>query len=97
MMVTGCTRRVKGYQVWADALKPIFTELLGPPAATTTPRRRRAIRARRPDFDTLNAVFLGAKSISPNDSVLGTQTVRESSRELQDISELFSVFGKDLR
>ena len=21
-----------GYQVWADALKPIFTELLGPPA-----------------------------------------------------------------
>lgn len=22
----------KGYQVWADALKPIFTELLGPPA-----------------------------------------------------------------
>jgi lysophospholipase L1-like esterase len=24
---------LKGYQVWADALKPIFTELLGPPAA----------------------------------------------------------------
>jgi len=24
---------VKAYQVWADALKPIFTELLGPPAA----------------------------------------------------------------
>jgi cephalosporin-C deacetylase-like acetyl esterase/lysophospholipase L1-like esterase len=23
---------VKGYQAWADALKPIFTELLGPPA-----------------------------------------------------------------
>ena len=23
---------VKGYQVWADALKPIFTEVLGPPA-----------------------------------------------------------------
>lgn len=23
---------LKGYQVWADALKPIFTELLGPPA-----------------------------------------------------------------
>lgn len=23
-----------GYQVWADGLKPIFTELLGPPAAT---------------------------------------------------------------
>jgi len=22
-----------GYQIWADALKPIFTELLGPPAA----------------------------------------------------------------
>jgi lysophospholipase L1-like esterase len=25
---------VKGYQVYADALKPIFTEILGPPAAT---------------------------------------------------------------
>jgi lysophospholipase L1-like esterase len=25
---------VKGYQIWADALKPIFTELLGPPAKT---------------------------------------------------------------
>ncbi len=24
---------VKAYQVWADALKPILTELLGPPAA----------------------------------------------------------------
>ena len=23
---------ITGYQVWADALKPIFTELLGPPA-----------------------------------------------------------------
>jgi lysophospholipase L1-like esterase len=23
---------VEGYQIWADALKPIFTELLGPPA-----------------------------------------------------------------
>jgi lysophospholipase L1-like esterase len=25
---------LEGYQIWADALKPIFTELLGPPAAT---------------------------------------------------------------
>jgi lysophospholipase L1-like esterase len=25
---------VKGYQIWADGLKPIFTELLGPPAKT---------------------------------------------------------------
>ena len=25
---------LKGYQVWVDALKPIFAELLGPPAAT---------------------------------------------------------------
>jgi lysophospholipase L1-like esterase len=25
---------VKGYQIWADALKPIFREILGPPAAT---------------------------------------------------------------
>jgi lysophospholipase L1-like esterase len=25
---------MKAYQIWADALKPIFTELLGPPATT---------------------------------------------------------------
>jgi (4-O-methyl)-D-glucuronate---lignin esterase len=25
---------LQGYQVWADALKPLLTELLGPPAAT---------------------------------------------------------------
>jgi hypothetical protein len=25
---------LKAYQVWADALKPILTELLGPPAKT---------------------------------------------------------------
>jgi lysophospholipase L1-like esterase len=24
---------IQGYQVWADGLKPILTELLGPPAA----------------------------------------------------------------
>jgi lysophospholipase L1-like esterase len=24
---------LNGYQVWADALKPVFTELLGPPAS----------------------------------------------------------------
>ncbi|HEY8560116.1 MAG TPA: GDSL-type esterase/lipase family protein [Pyrinomonadaceae bacterium] len=27
---------VKGYQIWADALKPIFRKLLGPPAKTDT-------------------------------------------------------------
>jgi lysophospholipase L1-like esterase len=32
MMGDGLHPTVKGYQVWADALKPIFTELLGPPA-----------------------------------------------------------------
>jgi len=32
MTVDGLHLSVKGYQVWADALKPIFTELLGPPA-----------------------------------------------------------------
>jgi lysophospholipase L1-like esterase len=25
---------VKAYQIWADSLKPVLTELLGPPAAT---------------------------------------------------------------
>jgi lysophospholipase L1-like esterase len=34
MTVDGLHLSVRGYQVWADALKPIFTELLGPPAAT---------------------------------------------------------------
>lgn len=32
MTVDGLHLSVKGYQIWADALKPIFTELLGPPA-----------------------------------------------------------------
>jgi lysophospholipase L1-like esterase len=31
--VDGLHLSLKGYQVWADALKPILTELLGPPAA----------------------------------------------------------------
>lgn len=31
--VDGLHLTVKGYQIWADALKPLFTELLGPPAA----------------------------------------------------------------
>ncbi len=34
MAVDGLHLDVKGYQVWADAIKPILTELLGPPAAT---------------------------------------------------------------
>ena len=51
---------VRGYQVWADALKPIFTELLGPPAKedhapapTGDPsiRKRPAARA-APDIDS---------------------------------------------
>ena len=38
---------LKGYQVWADALKPILTELLGPPAATDhAPPPHRRSRAR---------------------------------------------------
>jgi lysophospholipase L1-like esterase len=32
MMHDGLHPTVKGYQVWADALKPLLTELLGPPA-----------------------------------------------------------------
>ena len=27
---------IKGYQIWADALKPVFKKLLGPPAKTDT-------------------------------------------------------------
>lgn len=32
MMVDGLHPAVRGYQTWADGLKPILTELLGPPA-----------------------------------------------------------------
>jgi len=32
--VDGLHLSVKGYQIWADALRPVFTELLGPPART---------------------------------------------------------------
>ena len=38
---------LKGYQVWADALKPILTELLGPPPRPTTRRRPPATPAPR--------------------------------------------------
>jgi lysophospholipase L1-like esterase len=34
MTVDGLHPTVKGYQIWADALKPILREILGPPAAT---------------------------------------------------------------
>jgi lysophospholipase L1-like esterase len=34
MMGDGLHPTLKGYQIWADALKPLFRELLGPPAAT---------------------------------------------------------------
>jgi lysophospholipase L1-like esterase len=34
MMVDGLHPSLKGYEVWAEGLKPILTELLGPPAAT---------------------------------------------------------------
>jgi lysophospholipase L1-like esterase len=34
MTVDGLHLSARGYQVWADALTPIFTELLGPPGAT---------------------------------------------------------------
>jgi lysophospholipase L1-like esterase len=34
MTVDGLHPTLKGYQIWADGLKPIFTELLGPPAQT---------------------------------------------------------------
>jgi lysophospholipase L1-like esterase len=33
MMVDGLHPSLKGYEVWAEGLKPIVTELLGPPAA----------------------------------------------------------------
>jgi lysophospholipase L1-like esterase len=33
MMGDGIHLATRGYQVWADALKPIFAELLGPPAS----------------------------------------------------------------
>jgi lysophospholipase L1-like esterase len=34
MMVDKLHPTLEGYQVWADGLKPLLTELLGPPAAT---------------------------------------------------------------
>lgn len=34
MMADGLHPSLKGYQVWAEGLKPLFTELLGPPGPT---------------------------------------------------------------
>jgi lysophospholipase L1-like esterase len=33
VMNDGLHPSIEGYQIWADALKPILTELLGPPAS----------------------------------------------------------------
>ena len=33
MMVDGLHPSLKGYEAWAEGLKPILTELLGPPAS----------------------------------------------------------------
>ena len=50
MMVDKLHPTLKGYQIWADALKPLLTELLGPPAATdSAPPPTGDPSARRPD------------------------------------------------
>ena len=46
MMVDGLHPSLTGYEVWAEGLKPILTELLGPRPPPTTRPRPRAIRAR---------------------------------------------------
>ena len=47
MMVDGLHPSLKGYEVWAEGLKPILTELLGPPAADRprAPAHRRSERS----------------------------------------------------
>jgi lysophospholipase L1-like esterase len=35
---------LKGYQIWADALKPLFTELLGPPTGDPSAGKKKAPR-----------------------------------------------------
>jgi len=51
---------LKGYQVWADGLKPIFTEILGPPAQTD--------HAPAPTGDPSANKNPGAPPASPNTS-----------------------------
>jgi lysophospholipase L1-like esterase len=51
---------LKGYQIWADALKPIFRELLGPPAATDLappPTGDPSAVRRPPDRSQLRSLF----------------------------------------
>ena len=45
----------KGYQVWADALKPLFTELLGRRRRLTSPHHPRAIPVRLATQDPVQA------------------------------------------
>ena len=54
---------VKGYQIWADGLKPIFTELLGRPAAidlAPPPTGDPSARGRGTDSDTVDRENLHA-------------------------------------
>jgi lysophospholipase L1-like esterase len=73
MTVDGLHPSLKGYEVWAAALKPILTELLGPPAAddhappptgdpSATPKRE-AVRLSSPP-----PCFEGSAQASPEDS-----------------------------
>ena len=47
MSSDGLHLEAKGYDVWAEALKPILTEIMGPPAAEDPRRLRPAIPAQR--------------------------------------------------
>jgi len=55
MSVDNLHPTVRGYQIWADALKPIFTEILGRPRRRIRRRRRPVTRAR--DVRDRSAIF----------------------------------------
>ena len=66
MMHDGLHPTVRGYQVWADALTPIFTELLGAPAKDGM-------------LHALNTVFLESKSNAPNNCTAYFRTFQNYS------------------
>ena len=62
---------LRGYQVWADALKPIFTELLGPPAPKITRPRPPAIPAPAAELSAQARRSTGSSNCSASPSPTG--------------------------
>lgn len=89
---------LKGYQVWADGLKPMLAEILGPPAATDhAPPPTGDPSAKRPALASLQQVFAGHFWVGTAVSraiTTGTGFRRSPEQVQQDIALVQSQFNQ---